>query len=693
MAQAAQAPNQLEGLFDRLHQLMDGGSHSKVVKVAEQILKAAPGDPDALACKAVALLQDQEYEAADKVLQHKAIKEHMPLERAYCCYRLGRFEESLKLLADVSEEQSSCALQLAAQVNFRLDKGQACAEAYDKLKAAGQVSTLEQKTNFLAAYVSAGLSAQLPQLMSQLGIKPRDSFEIGFNRATGLAAAGDLEAAETAVKAAYKQGEEALLDDEYTEEEVLGELAPLTVLLAYLLIASGHSEEAVERLQPIIAGELPQREVAAIAANNWAVACFNTDTQQKGFYGRSLRKLEALLDKGSSSPLALDPDLASRMSGEQVQLLHLNRALLYYLSGKLDQAQELSGHLATAYPGDPSVNMLQAVLLAKSGKAAEADALLSKYTPKAGGSTSPIDAARPTLLRAQLALEAGNVGAALGLLQQGLPSELVMKPAVVATRVALLEQIGDSAGAEALLQSALKHWQGAASARPRDPAAAAGVSWCLQRLVALKVSEGHASEAMTLYLQLSKLGPAAGTTSSAALAKLARAAAAAGDADAIQLLQKQLPAAYVKLGQGLDLDALEAAATAIGTGSRRREEAVSKKRDAAEEADGEGQNKKKPKRKRKPHYPKGYDPSKPNGGLPAPDPERWLPKWQRSDAKKKQKRRRDRTEQVKGSQGAGKVDEALDRAAKGPDKADEGKAGSKPQLPNRPAGKGKGGRR
>lgn len=68
------------------------------------------------------------------------------------------------------------------------------------------MSSIEQKTNFLAAYVSAGLSAQLPQLMSQLGIKPRDSFEVGFNRATGLAAVGDMEAAETAVKAAYKQG-------------------------------------------------------------------------------------------------------------------------------------------------------------------------------------------------------------------------------------------------------------------------------------------------------------------------------------------------------------------------------------------------------------------------------------------------------------------------------------------------------
>lgn len=58
------------------------------------------------------------------------------------------------------------------------------------------------------------------------------------------------------------------------------------------------------------------------------------DTQQKGFYGRSLRKLESLLDKGSSNPLALEPDLSSRMSGEQVQLLHLNRALVYYLSGE-----------------------------------------------------------------------------------------------------------------------------------------------------------------------------------------------------------------------------------------------------------------------------------------------------------------------------------------------------------------------
>jgi hypothetical protein len=69
-----------------------------------------------------------------------------------------------------------------------------------------QVSSLEQKTNLLAAYVTAGLSSSLPDIINKLGIKPRDSFEIAYNRACGMADTREFEAAETAVKAAYKQG-------------------------------------------------------------------------------------------------------------------------------------------------------------------------------------------------------------------------------------------------------------------------------------------------------------------------------------------------------------------------------------------------------------------------------------------------------------------------------------------------------
>lgn len=79
---------------------------------------------------------------------------------------------------------------------------------------------------------------------------------------------------------------------------------------------------------------------------------------------------------------------------------------------------------------------------------------------------------------------------------------------------------------------------------------------------------------------------------------------------------------------------------------------------------------------RKKRLPKGFDPENPG---PPPNPERWLPKWQRSDYKKKRGSRHRAKEVVKGSQGAGKVDESLDIAsAAGASRASKSAA---PQLP------------
>jgi SRP72 RNA-binding domain len=47
----------------------------------------------------------------------------------------------------------------------------------------------------------------------------------------------------------------------------------------------------------------------------------------------------------------------------------------------------------------------------------------------------------------------------------------------------------------------------------------------------------------------------------------------------------------------------------------------------------------KKRRKRKQRLPKDFDPANPG---PPPDPERWLPKWQRADFKKKRNRRREK---------------------------------------------------
>ena len=54
----------------------------------------------------------------------------------------------------------------------------------------------------------------------------------------------------------------------------------------------------------------------------------------------------------------------------------------------------------------------------------------------------------------------------------------------------------------------------------------------------------------------------------------------------------------------------------------------------ADGAVSEGHQRRRKKRKRKPRYPKGFDPENPG---PPPDPERWLPKHERSDFKKRRK--------------------------------------------------------
>ena len=72
-------------------------------------------------------------------------------------------------------------------------------------------------------------------------------------------------------------------------------------------------------------------------------------------------------------------------------------------------------------------------------------------------------------------------------------------------------------------------------------------------------------------------------------------------------------------------------------GARKNAGAGKKRPSEADLATGADRQKK--RRKRKPKLPKGFDPANPG---PKPDPERWLPKWQRSDFKKKRNRRREK---------------------------------------------------
>eukprot|EP00879_Flechtneria_rotunda_P024977 GHRR01026505.1.p1 GENE.GHRR01026505.1~~GHRR01026505.1.p1 ORF type:complete len:118 (+),score=33.92 GHRR01026505.1:638-991(+) len=106
---------ELEQQFEKLHQLIGQKQHKQVLKVTDAILKFSPGDIEALQCKAVAYLELGEYEEATKVLSYKQLQGQMQFERAYCCYRLGKFSEArhsrkckMILLCSAGSVSSSC---------------------------------------------------------------------------------------------------------------------------------------------------------------------------------------------------------------------------------------------------------------------------------------------------------------------------------------------------------------------------------------------------------------------------------------------------------------------------------------------------------------------------------------------------------------------------------------------------------
>merc|ERR1719188_406681 len=102
------------------------------------------------------------------------------------------------------------------------------------------------------------------------------------------------------------------------------------------------------------------------------------------------------------------------------------------------------------------------------------------------------------------------------------------------------------------------------------------------------------------------------------------------------------------------------------------------------EAAKEVKAKAKRRRKRKPRYPKGFDPENPG---PPPDPERWLPKHERAEFKKRM-RKRDKA-LARGPQGSMPVDDNAFRK-QGPSTAQVELAKDGAKRPQRNQGRKKG---
>ncbi|CAL5421947.1 unnamed protein product [Camellia sinensis] len=608
-SQASKPVIAVEDLFTTLNRHIQRSEYEQAVKVADQVLSIVSNDEDAIRCKIVALIK---ADSIDEALSTIESSRRLPIDfsffKAYCFYRQNKLNEALASLE--GQEGSSAAMLLQSQILFRLGKLDASLDIYQKLQKS-KIESLE--INLIAGLLSAGRASEVQGVMEALRVKATSSFELAYNTACSLIERKKYSDAEQLLLSARRIGQETLMEDNLADDDIEIELAPITVQLAHVQQLLGHTQEAIEAYTDIIKRNLADESSLAVASNNLVSLKGPKDVSD------SLRKLDRLIEKGSGPQIfQLARGLDLKLSPKQREAIYANRVLLLLHSNRIDQARELVAALPDMFPYSVMLVLLQAAVLVRENKAGRAEEILGQFSEKFPDKSKVV-----LLARAQVAASAGHPQVAAESLSK-IP-DIQHMPATVATLISLKERAGDINSAIAVFDSAIQWWSNAMAEDNK-------LNVIMQEAASFKLKHGRKEEAARLYEELVK-----SHGSIEALVGLIKTTAHS-DIDKAEAYEKQLkPLPGLK---SVDVDSLEKT-----SGAKHVESVLHV--GITEQFEVKGKEKAKKKRKRKPKYPKGFDPANPG---PPPDPERWLPKRERSSYRPKRKDKR--AAQVRGSQGA-----------------------------------------
>ncbi|KAL9269583.1 Signal recognition particle subunit SRP72-like protein [Drosera capensis] len=437
------------------------------------------------------------------------------------------------------------------------------------------------------------------------------------------------------------------MEDNVPDDDIEVDLAPIMVQLAYVYQLLGQTQEAMEGYLDLLKKNPDDLPAIAMAANNLVSLRGPKDISD------SLKKLDRFIEKGDNGRFQLAGELEYKLSAKQKEAIYLNRVLLLLHANRMDQVREYVTALQGMFPDSVMPMLLQATVYVRENKEVKAEEVLGQFAERFPDKSKAL-----LLAKAQLAAAAGHALVAAESLAQ-IP-DIQHMPGTVATIVALRERAGDVEGANAVFDAAIK-W--CSNAMTEDNK----LNVIMTEAAAFKLKHGREEEAFHLFEELVK-----SHSSVDALAGLVTTAAHV-DIDKAEAYEKQL-----KPLPGLnriDVDSLEKTSGAKPSINGSHTEII----DTHEET--KTKEKPKKKRKRKPRYPKGFDPANPG---PPPDPERWLPRRERSSYRPKRKDKR--VAHVRGSQGA-VVREKHDAVApessrSGMDGADSSAGNSKANQPS-----------
>ncbi|XP_014675381.1 PREDICTED: signal recognition particle subunit SRP72-like [Priapulus caudatus] len=622
MANASQATVNISGLFAELNRLGKNQEHERALRTVNKILKEVPDDGKAFHCKVVCLIQLSRFDEALKLIyKTPQLSSELIFEKAYCQYRLNQVQESLTTLRNVTNPSDKIK-ELLGQVLYRLEKSAECFDVYrDLVKNLTDDYEEERETNLAA--VLAALSAQNNPKADQYGLR-EETYELSYNSACYLLGKKDFAAAEEKLRRAEslcRKGFEG--DEDATEEEIDAELEIIRVQLGYVLQMQGKPEQALKLYNQVLKQKPSDVGVAAVAFNN--IVVFNKD--------------QNLFDSKKKMRAATSDNLKYKLNSAQQRAIAFNQCLLYMHSNQSEQCRKSSNRLQAEQPASDIPHLILVAQLCKEKQVNKAIQYLQNYVTKSESSSRSLQ-----LTLAQLHLQLGNLGQACELLQS--LGEISHKPGVVSALVALYSSLENTEAASEVLMNAVKWY------KEHDPTSP-DLGVIIRESAQFHLRHGKSDIAVKMLEQVRRDNP----SDLKILAQLITAYCQVDPAKADEL-SREMPSVQT-LAADIDVDALESANTAIGGATKYMKKLAAKQEmTPGSPSQQEELLKKRRKKKRRGKLPKNYDTTS------DPDPERWLPKRERSNYKG---RRKDKRKDIgKGPQGAVGGSQELDASKASP---------------------------
>ncbi|XP_018016698.1 signal recognition particle subunit SRP72 isoform X2 [Hyalella azteca] len=611
--------------YAEIQKAIETESYSKVLKAANKVLNDDHSQAEAWQCRVVASIHLGSFTDAIKAIERAPNSNAMQFELAYCQYRLNEVRKAHTTLLAAPDRDSPRCKELLAQVLYRLEQYEECNSTYrEVVRCADDDLDVERTTNIAAVQVHRCLQGKCE---APARPKPSASYELWYNNACAVAAAGDAVEAAARLNVALDKCKSFLEEEGASEKEIHQDQAIIKVQLGYVLQCCGRDKEATALYTSVLQYPVDDPALLAILHNN--VAAANKDTN----VFESRKKMKATQVAG----------LEHKLTSAQRDQLTLNNCIISLASQQQEDAGLLTTCESLVRDGSAGVQakavLVLAASLARAGRLEEAVQRLQRW---ADGNTHGAHLVR--LAAAQLKLSKNDANGGADELYK-LPPADRYRPGVVASLVVLYTAKKNKAAVSNIYKEAANWHHKNKSGAPADALEA-----MLRRAADHHLKEGDPQAAALALEQLREICPGAATAVLPALLH----AYAQFDANKAKQLSQELPDVPIPEG-GADADALEAS-----LGPKFLLKAALKAEEAAEgdvSKSAGGRVKQRKKKKRRTVLPKRYV----HGVVP--DPDRWLPRWQRRNAgggggRRRAARRRDR-DVGRGTQGG--VGDAADK--------------------------------